>query len=246
MRIFSRVYNLVRGTLAGWVGRREQRNPEAVYETAIQERRAQYATLRAAAAGVLYLRSKLTKELEQTVKELARVRGQIEIAVAQDDDAVALALIGRRDVLAAESERLTAELRELEAEADAAKANLIAFQGDIARLREEKVRMLARLANAKARLRFQETLNGLAPDADIRALEAVREHISRLVEETKINRDLGDSELERKLGKIREAEAEAGRRAQLDAMKRARGRGLLPMVIMPEREKVPVGRGAQG
>ena len=103
--------------------------------------------------------------------------------------------------------------------------------------------MLARLANAKARLRFQETLAGLAPDADIRALEGVREHINRLVEETKINRDLGDTELERKLGKIREAEADAGRRAQLDELKRARGRGLLPMVVMSdEREKVAVRR----
>jgi len=43
----------------------------------------------------------------------------------------------------------------------------VTFQTEIARLREEKVHMLARLSNAKARLRFQETLTGLAPDADI-------------------------------------------------------------------------------
>jgi hypothetical protein len=94
------------------------------------------------------------------------------------------------------------------------------------------------LANAKARPRFQETLAGLAPDVDIRALEAVREHIHRLVAETTINRDLGDSELERKLGKIGEAEADA---AQLDELKRARGRVLLPMVLDRDREQVPVG-----
>jgi phage shock protein A len=244
MRIFARIYNLVRGSMAGWVRGRERRNPEAVYETAIQERSTQYATLRAAAAGVLYLRGKLTKELGLASDELAHVRAQLDIAVDRDEDAVALALIGRRDVLNAETERLTAELAELTAEAEAAKQNLVVFQGDIARLRDEKVRMLARLANAKARLRFQETLSGLAPDADIRALEDVREHINRLVEETKINRDLGDSELERRLGKIREAEADGARRAQLDELKRARGRGLLPMVLAPaaERERVPVRR----
>jgi phage shock protein A len=243
MRVFARIYNLVRGSLSTWIGGREHRHPEAVYESAIQERSEQYAKLRAAAAGVLYLRSKLTKQLEATSRELARVRAQLDLAVERDEDAVALALIGRRDALDAESERLTAELAELTAEADAAKQNLIAFQGDIARLREEKVRMLARLANAKARLRFQATLAGLAPDADIRALEGVREHINRLVEETKINRDLGDTELERKLGKIRETEADAGRRAQLDELKRARGRGLLPMVMVPaERETVAVRR----
>lgn len=91
-------------------------------------------------------------------------------------------------------------------------------------------------------MRFQGTLNGLAPDADIRALEGVREHINRLVEETKIQRDLGDQALEQRLGKIREAEADAGRRAQLDELKRARGGALLPMVIVPERERTPVQR----
>ena len=244
MRVFARLYNLVRGSLTTWIRGREHRNPEAVYESAIAERREQYATLRSAAAGILYLRSKLTKQLEETSRELARVRAQLDLAVDRDEDETALALIGRRDGLDAAEQRLAAELAELTAEADAAKQNLIAFSGDIARLRDEKVRMLARLANAKARLRFQETLAGLAPDADIRALEAVREHIERLVEETKINRDLGDSELERKLGKIREAEADAARRAQLQQLKRARGRDLLPMVIVPP-EREPVGvRGA--
>jgi len=241
MRIFARIYNLVRGTVAGWIRGREHRHPEAVYESAIAERTAQYATLRAAAAGVLYLKSKLTKELEQASRELARVRAQLDVAVERDDDVAALALIGRRDALGADVERLTAELAELTAEADAAKQNLVAFQGDIARLRDEKVRMLARLANAKARLRFQETLSGLAPDADIRALEGVREHIERLVEETRINRDLGDGELQRRLDEIRAAEADASRRAQLDELKRARGRLLLPMVLERDREKVPVG-----
>jgi phage shock protein A len=239
MRFVARLSNLARGVLARWMRRRERRNPEAVYEAAIQERVTRYAQLRAAAAGVLYLRSKLTKELGQANDELAHLRAQLEIAVDGDDDTVALALIGRRDALGAESERLTAELAELTEEADTAKANLIAFQGDIARLREEKVRMLARLANAKARMRFQETLSGLAPDADIRALESVREHISQLVTETKLNRELGDGALSQRLERIREAEADAGRRAQLDELKRTRGRGLLPMVLPAERERVP-------
>jgi phage shock protein A len=242
MRVFARIYNLVRGSLSAWIRGREHRNPEAVYETAIQERSEQYAKLRAGAAGVLYLRSKLTKQLEETTRELTRVRAQLDLAVERDEDDVALALNGRRDALTTESDRLTADLAELTAEAEAAKQNLIAFSSDIARLRDEKVRMLARLANAKARLRFQETLAALAPDADIRALEGVREHINRLVEETKMNRDFGDGELERKLGKIREAEADAARRAQLDELKRAKGRGLLPMVIVPDGDKVAVRR----
>ena len=237
MQLVGRVWNLLRGLAARWVGRRERRHPDAVYAVAIEERVAQYATLRQAAAGIIYLRSKLAKEIERESAELARVRRQLEIAVDRGDDAVALHLIGRRDAVAAEVARLTAELTELTKEAEGAKQNLIAFQREIARLREERVRMLARLASAKARLRFQATLNGLSPDADIRALEEVRDHINRLVAETQVARDLGDSELEKRLGRIREAEAESAARAQLDELKRARRGRLLPMVLP---EAVPV------
>jgi len=231
MRFFGRIQNLVRGAMAQWLGRREHGNPGAVYEAAIEERVSQYAKLREAAAGVLYMRSKLGKELQLKSAELARLSKQLDIAVDHDDDAVALALIGRRDALAADVERLTGELTELTTEADGAKKNLITFQNEIARLRDEKVRMLARLANAKARLRLQETLNGLSPDADIRALDTVRDFINRLVTETQITRDLGDTDLEKRLGSIREAEATSSARAQLDELKRTRKRTLLPLVL---------------
>jgi hypothetical protein len=74
----------------------------------------------------------------------------------------------------------------------------------------------------------------LSPDADIRALEAVRDHINRLVSEVQVARDVGDPELERRLGSIRDAEANSAARAQLDELKRARRRTLLP-VVMPQR-----------
>lgn len=231
MRLFARVQNLLRGVMAQWLGRREQRNPGAVYEAAIHERMEQYGKLREAAAGVLYMRSKLSKELRLKSTELARLHKQLEIAVDRDDDEAALALISRRDGLSADVERLTGELTDLTAEAEAAKKNLTTFQDEIVRLRDEKVRMLARLANAKARLRLQETLNGLSPDADIRALEAVRDHINRLVSEVQVAREAGDPELERRLGSIREAESTAAARAQLDELKRTRRRTLLPVVL---------------
>jgi phage shock protein A len=242
MRFFARLQNLVRGLLGQWIGRREHRNPGAVYEAAIEERVDQYGKLRQAAAGILYMRTKLTSELGTKSKELGRVDAQLDLAVDADDDAAALVLIGRRDALKQEVERLTGELRELDDEAETAKKNLTSFQNDIARLRDEKVRMLARLANAKARLKFQETLSGLSPDADIRALEAVREHVNRLVEEAKVTRESADGDLERRLDKIRAAEAEAAARSQLDELKRARRRRLLPLVLPARPEGIAVAR----
>src|SRR3989442_10925206 len=128
MPLLGRVWNLLRGLAARWVGRREQRHPDAVYVAAIEERVAQYAKLREAAAGIIYLRSKLAKELERESGELGRVRRQLEIAVDRDDDAVALHLIGRRDALGAEATRITAALTQLTKEAAGARQNMVTFK----------------------------------------------------------------------------------------------------------------------
>ena len=231
MRLFARLSNLVRGVFARWLGEREHRNPGAVYAAAIEERVAQYATLRSAAAGVIYMRQKLERELGQQTAELSRVRRELDVAVERNDDAAALALIARRDALDADVARLTADLDELTREADAAKRNLVAFQQEIARLREERTRTLARLANAKARLRLHETLSGLSPEADIQALEEVRDHVNRLVAEANLVRDGGDPELAKRLGTIRDVEAERRARAELEELKRARRDALVPMVM---------------
>lgn len=237
MGFVSRLVNLVRGTLASWMGGREQKNPAAVYEAAIQQRLAQYVTLREAAAGVLYMRSKLAREVELKSAALKSLNRELDYAVDHDLDDVALALIGRREMLSAEVKRVTEELAELNREAEAAKKNLIAFQGEVARLRDEKARTLARLANAKARLRLQETIKGLSPDADIQALEEVRAHVERLVAEAQVSREVNDAELEKKLEAIRETEATTAARAQLEELKRARKRSLVPLHL---NESAPV------
>jgi phage shock protein A len=231
MLFLRRIVNLIRGATGQWLGRREHRNPGAVYESAIHERLEQYATLRQAAAGVLYMRSKLAKDLELRSAELRRVNRELEVAVDQDDDVAALALIGRRDTLSADIDRISAELQEITTEAETAKRNLAAFHNDIERLREEKVRMLARFANAQARLRLHETLSGVSLDADLRALDEVREHIERLVNEAHMQREMGGGDLAQRLGSIRASEADAAAQAQLRALKQARRHPLVPMVI---------------
>jgi len=230
MRFFARLGNLMRGAFARWLGEREHRNPGAVYEAAIQERVSQYGKLRAAAAGIIYMREKLERELAARTDDLGRVRRQLDVAVDRDDDPAALALIARRDALDAEVRRLGEELCALTEEAEAGKRNLVAFRQEIDRLREERTRVLARIANAKARLRLHETLSGLSPDVDIQALEEVRDHVNRLVAEANLVRDGGDPEMAARLGSIRHEEAERAARAQLEEMKRVR-KGLVPLAM---------------
>lgn len=243
MRFFARLRNLLRGTFGEWIGGRERRNPAAVYEAAIGERIAQYTKLRDAAASILYMRNKLGKQLEETTSELAATQEQIALAVDRNDDEAAMFLIGRKDRLAADIERVTTDLTELTNEAEGAKRNLVAFQGDIQRLREEKARMLARLANAQARIKLQQAITGIAgltPDADIQALESVREYIERTIAAVAGNRETGDAGLDARLEQIRSEQATRTARAQLDELKRSRHRMLLP-VVMPRSAGIAAG-----
>lgn len=229
--MMSRFRNLLRGAFGEWIGRREQRHPAAVYQAAIDERLRQYSRLRSAAAGVLYMRGKLTSELDAKAKELAGVEAELMAAIEEADDELALLLISRRDALRTEKQRLEQEVGEVSADADAAKRNLITFQDEIVRLRDEKVRMVARWLNARARRRFSETLRGLSLDADIRALDEVRDHIQRSLSEVQLTGELGKSAVEERLLRRREAEALAAAKEELARLKRARHPVLLPVVL---------------
>jgi phage shock protein A len=118
-------------------------------------------------------------------------------------------------------------------EADEAKTNLLRFREELRSLAREKGRMLATLANAVARRRLSEALEGLSVDADVRALESVREHIARIATEGELDRELvgADDEMRVRLRAIRdEARHEAARR-ELDERKRGLGpRALAPIV----------------
>jgi phage shock protein A len=229
MGFFSRLTNLIRGTFANWMNRSERRNPEAVYESAIRGKIEQYQKLRQAAAGVLYMRGKLATEVEIKTQTLRSLRRQLDVAVEKEEDGVALALIAQRERFSADLDRLHRELDELTEEAEVAKKNLVTFQTEVQRLRDEKMRVMAKLANAKVRLQLQETIKGLVPDADIQALEEVRAHIERLTAEVGISKEVADGELDEKMRQIREAEADASARAQLDEMKRVSKRQLVPV-----------------
>ncbi len=232
MKFLSRLSNLVRGVLGHWMGRRERRNPGAVYEAAIQARLEQYTKLRESAAGVLYMRGKLAGELELKTEAIRALNRQVDVAVERDEDDVAVALIAQRQALKTEADRLTRELKELNAEAEKAKKNLVAFQSDVARLREEKTHAMARLANARARLRLQETMKGFSPDADTQALDEIRAHIEKLSAEVEVSREVADTELAQRIEKVREAEADAAARAELEEIKRVKKRSLV-RVDMP-------------
>jgi phage shock protein A len=213
--------NLLRGIFAVWIRDGEEQNPRAVYESAIEERTRQYHQLKDAVAGILYMRNKLEAEIGERRAEIARIHDDVRRSVRRGQDEIAVTLIAQKQALLEDLERSERELGGLRAEAEDAKNNLLRFREEIRGLVREKGRMLATLANAQARRRIQEALEGLSIDAEMRALEGVREHIARVATQGTLERELGDDGgLRRQLRAIRdEARSESARR-ELEELKR--------------------------
>lgn len=220
MGFFDRLANVWKGFLSLWVSDIESRNPEAVYEAAIDERVHKHRDLKKAVSGIVYLRNKLSNELETKERELKEVMAQLPVAIADGEDEVALVLIQKKDELTGQIEALSAELKKVSDQAEEAKSGLLAFQSEIEKLKREKEQMLAQKANAEARIQIQDTLDGLSTDADVKALDNVREHISKLQAEADIGSEIQGDSLDAKLAKIKEKAANSSARSQLEEMKR--------------------------
>ena len=220
MGFFDRIANVWKGFLSMWVSDLESRNPEAVYESAINERVKKHLELKKAVSGIVYLRNKLSAELEEKEREMRDVMNQLPVALEDGEDEVALVLIQKKDELTKKIEELNGELTKVSKQAEEAKSGLISFQGEIEKLKREKEEMLAKKQTAEARIRIQDTLNGLSTDADIKALDNVRENINKMQAEADIGSEIQGDSLDAKLAKIKEKAASSSARSQLEEMKR--------------------------
>ena len=219
---FSRIANLWGGFLSLFIGNIEKENPEAVYEAAIQARKKKYDELKKAVSGIIVLRNKLSKELEEKTAELNELDAQVRVAVEQDEDDVALVLLQRKEDAEKRIGSIEGELEQARQDAEAAKASIVTFQAEIEKLQREKAASLAKLETAEARIKIQETLDGMSLDADIQALDNVRDHVARKQAEADVNSELGEAEIGSKLKKIQAQAGTASARAKLEALKKAR------------------------
>ena len=238
--LFARLSHLVRGMFGVWLRRTERQNPAAVYEQAISERTRQYRSLKEAVAGILYMRNKLEAEINERRVDIARLHDDIRAAIRQGQDELSLSLIENKQRLMDELERAERELESVRSEAEEAKANLVRFRDEIRSLTREKGRMLATLANANARRRMNEALEGFSVDADMKALESVRDHIARAATEGQLEREIGgDDGTRKRLRAIREDVRHEAARRELEELKTSLKPAAIPRNASAPAEPIP-------
>ena len=220
--IGSRLWNLWTGFIALWVKEKEQENPEIAYQNSIQAMTVKYAALKQASGRVIARKLDVQSRLETAKSDLAAVAAQLNAAMATNQDDLAIVLIQKKNALDEEIASLDKEFAEAQGDAEEARSSLLSIKAEIDGLKAEKDRMLAKFHSAEARLKIQESLDGLSIDAEVQALAGVREHIKGRVAEAALGSELRESDLDVRLKKLAQSSGAITARAQLEEMKKAR------------------------
>lgn len=206
MNIISRVTNLLKGFLSIFIRDIETANPEIAYENAIAAMIGKYTKLKNATAALIARRRDIEERLNKAVTAKEKAEMNLEAALSLDDEKAAeelgTACIQAVDAATEEIAQLSKELEVAQKDCEDAKAGMVEIQQEIKKLKGEQHRQIARLQSAEARNRINEQIEGLSDDADVQALDAVREHIKTTVAKADLSREMSETDLEVRLKRL--------------------------------------------
>ncbi len=219
--IVGRLWNLWTGFIALWVTDVEKQHPEIAYQNSIQSMIEKYAKLKQASGRIIARKLDVEGRLEVARTEMVKVDQQLNAALAINQDDLALVLIQKKNALTEEITSLDGDFAEAQKDAEEAKNSLLDMKSEIDRLKAEKDRMIAKFQSAEARLKIQESLDGLSIDAEVQALAGVRDHIKGRIAEAKLGTELRESDLDTRLKSLNRTAGSVTARAQLEQLKKA-------------------------
>jgi phage shock protein A len=222
INLVARLANLWAGFVSLWITDVEKKHPEIAYQNAIDSMIDKYGKLKSATAAIMRRREEISSRLSREKTELEAINADLNAALATGQDELGIVLIQKKNTLAASIKVLEQDLELARTDAEEAKASLLQVKSEVQKLKEEKDRMLAQMLSAQARLKIQNQLDGLSVDAEVRALDNVREHIKNTVAEAKMGSELRESDLDVQLAKLRQSSGSITARQELEEMKRAR------------------------
>lgn len=222
MSLFARISNFFRGMLSLFVSDLEKSKPEVAYENAINAAKTKFEKARNAVATIIANRQQAEQRLKKAQTEKAQVDRDLEAALVANDEQLGAMLIQKQEQLEGIIATATADLDRLSQQAEESKAMLTDFKGEIDRLKSERDEMLARHHTAKAQLQIQDQLSGLSVDAEIRALDNVREGINQTVAKAQLNNELAGTDVDVRLKKLRQQAGTTQAASKFKALQQAR------------------------
>jgi phage shock protein A len=220
--LFTRLKNLWKGFVSIWISDIEKEHPEIAYENAINSMIEKYSKLKQATAAIITQREDIDGRLKRAARDLAQTEAELNAAVETNQDDLAVVLIQKKNQLETEVVEMRGDLDTASKDADSAKSSLLQVQAEIKKLKAERDVMLARMQSAQARLKIQGQLDGLSVDAEVRALDNVREHIRTTVAAANLGKELSESSLDGRLAALKSQAGDVQAKQQLAQIKAKR------------------------
>ena len=217
--LFTRLKNLWKGFVSIWISDIEREHPEIAYENAINSMLEKYSKLKQATAAIIKRREDIDERLKRAARDLAQTEAELNAAVATNQDDLAVILIQKKNQLETEVVEMRGDLDTASKDADSAKSSLLQVQAEIKKLKAERDVMLARMQSAQARLQIQGQLDGLSVDAEVRALDNVREHIRTTVAAANLGKELAETSLDGRLAALKSQAGDVQAKQQLAEIK---------------------------
>lgn len=218
---WKRLGNLWGGFVSLWISDVEKNHPEIAYENAINSMIEKYAKLKRASGAIIRRRDDIQNRLLSDQKELKAVEQDLNAALLQDKRELGVILLQKQKSLQTSIDELTLESERSVKDAESAKSSLLQVQSEIKKLKAEKDRMLAQMASAQVRIRIQDQLEGLSVDAEVKALDNVRAHIKDTVAQANLSEELGETDLDKQLSKLRREGSVVSAQSEWDQLRQA-------------------------
>jgi phage shock protein A len=181
-----------------------------------------YSKLKNATAAIIKRREDVDERLKRAARDLAQTEAELNAAVETNQDDLAVILIQKKNQLEQEVIEMRGDLDTASKDAESAKSSLLQVQAEIKKLKAERDVMLARMQSAQARLKIQEQLDGISVDAEVKALDNVREHIKTTVAAANLGKELSETSLDARLAALKDKAGDVQAKQQLAEIKAKR------------------------
>lgn len=180
MSIVDRFSNIFKGSVSLRLRKMEEKNPEAVYASAIESGEERLVDARGRLAGLIALRNKLEDQARTADAQVDKLLETAQAALSEGEDDTALVLQHQAQTLIAKRDDALAQVVSVGSQVEEGKSALTAMGGELESLKREKETMLAKQKLAAARIVAHDTASGMSEDADVIGLSKVRESIDGL------------------------------------------------------------------
>ena len=188
---FARLMSLWRGFWSSNLRNAEVHNPQYVYESALQERRVNFQKLKANTSQLILLRNRAQAKMQVNQETLQLLEASIKKAAIADNDARAVALIRKKQLVMEQNERLENDIFRLNEQLGQAKEAVEESRRGFEALEHERDELVARKNYAVNRLELQELFD--ASEESLRASDSALEYVRDSVTHLEIQAELSNA-----------------------------------------------------